>query len=315
MLNYKRNFSLRQSSSPHESPFKRIRAQTPVLNQINNCALTTTPVLNQINNCVLTTTPNQQQFVQPAPPANPLPQQPYQPITHKENLEAEIINLNKQINSKFRYLITTKEKLIELQSRRYAFNDYMAIANHSQNQVRHHLNDIFNPGTKLADRAKNLIEESRKTQNSKLERLKFDMNKYLSSTHAAIEKKFHELIQERDNNLRTLEHIHQEREANRSMSECKDTETINKDTEMTNKEIEPIEKDDISKQITEDVLTDLTPTDLVPEEDCIIIDGQGSSNTTQEMRRGETPCDDDETDVERSDEDQTFTPCQAQKPN
>lgn len=291
----------------------------------------------------------------------------------REALQSQMNQLTKDIEDKYSKWVGLRKKLLEYKTRRLAFEDYVDIANQGQNQIRHHLNNVYNPGQQLAEKANEIVTDVRKSHQTKLEKIKFEKSKLFSLIFSAMDKKEQELIHQKEFNLRTLEHykvqeeerrnqevrMEKERMAEKSLAEEKaayekaiqEKVARQKLAEEKSLGVEDLADMDVqSEQIigdehhtpdcsigdddsqrdkslaTSDTIpmndgispndeekTDLTATSDIDEE-CIILSGEDNDKPARPRRKIRTRQDSEATDLDESDEEKSFTPCQAQRP-
>lgn len=288
-----------------------------------------------VHECKLDATLNQS--VSLTPPPSPIDRFRYQlDILNREkaNLQVVVHGLREQVEVKFNEVVETRKKIIDTKSKRIVLNDLMEIANNGQCEVRNMLNEIFNPGTELAERANVLMEETKRNHKTKLEKVRFELMNLFDSTRAAIERKEKELIHQIELNERTLMTLN---DPEKSMTPDHDAELgilrpISPRQEQHQKQ--PERKTESPKTVsTEEINCHDDQTEDV-DEDCVILDDTitqnvagtpqsptvadvevpraitNQSETTQSCDTEEDEEDDDGTDVEE----RSFTPCQAQRP-
>lgn len=312
MFQYKKSFNFKEPSlarAPSStaikaqdcSPFKRIklsefRAQTPILK------------------------PESPALVKPETPPLLKPETP--PLTpnnkfrsliddleeQKEALCRIVDNLKEQVETRFNQVLETREKIIDLQSKRSLVESYIEIATHSQCEVRNLLNRIYNPGNQLADRAKLMISETRRGHQKKLEKMRFEQNHSYEAAKAAIERKEKELLHDIELNERTLLTINHQAE---TMDEAQSP--IDESTKMAESSPSPELHDkemDEDCVIIEDAMDQSAMESMVDDQTSQTSKDHSKANMNQSETTQTCESDDEQTDIDE----RSFTPCQAQRP-
>lgn len=261
---------------------------------------------------------------------------------NKLELISQLEMLQKQVDSRFETVATLRKSIVRTKMRRNQLDDYRDIASKCQVEVRNILNQIYNPGEQVALQVRPLIEERRKDHAQKFEKLSFEMNQLIETTREAIRKKMESLKHENELHQRTIMTLGYQKIA----EEEKKLEKDLKDREERGK----IEQsaDNETDKVSTDALETADGACKASEDDCIIIDDQYSDQTglchdsvqtpdndglfgsecgknqqNDDLATATNQFDDETTDIEEQCEDDdegddgedSFTPCQAQRPN
>lgn len=321
MFKFKRNFSVRESpirltsSSPMKieaSPIKRIRLSSTRLSnslmQIDDRA----PSIFQQSNFIASRLSEARELNLvvdkiETPPATPIaPNEKFEKFESKvdrlnrENaeLEVELREMDQIIEKKYQSIREKKEKIADNRSKRFIVDDYTEIAIRSQLVVRNLLNEIYNPGKELADRASALFEEAKRNHAKKFEKFAFELTNLMETTRANIQQKAKQINHDIALHERTLMTI--ESKANGlNLTEEPELEAGGEG------EPEPQTKP-MSQSAIEEKTDNL-------DDDCVIIDA-GTVASGLEPAEDD---DDERTDIssqKEEEEERSFTPCQAQRP-
>lgn len=314
MFRFKRNFSIRESSSRlssaspsklESSPNKRIRLSST---RLSNCLFQNdekSTLLQQSFTISSSVSEAKEKTLfagkLETPPPTPIaPLAPITPSTTIEKIESKIENLkqknselrgemmdlDRQIEAKFQSIKTKREQVAEARTKRFVVEDYIAISFKGQLVIRDLLNVIYNPGNQLANKASTIFEEAKRNHAKKFEKMVFELGNLMETSQAAAQQKVKQLTHDIALHERTLMTI-----------ECDKRQELS----------QTVESDPSTNKVVEENLEN-------DDDCCVILDSEGVENEV-EVREEEE--DDEKTDISsqnNDEEERSFTPCQAQRP-
>lgn len=250
----------------------------------------------------------------------------------KEELLAERKSLDEQIEARLNSIRELREKIVKLGICCAQVENRLEDATKIQNLVRDLLNAIYHPGRELSEKATVLIEDSRLGHKKRFEKFKFDVTNYLDGLDVGLNERQKQLEHEIELHKRTLVTL-----------ECQ--EKRQRDLEIQHKSRE-VGLKTIPENVDEDLETDECLGTVKTDDDCVVIgtrnldEKSDASDPAEEVDIplvGKAPnethgseatitCPDEDEDVDEDeqtevdmnvedDEERSFTPCQAQRPN
>lgn len=250
----------------------------------------------------------------------------------KLDLELELKSLHESVKNKFKIVSQLRKEIVAIRLRRSRLDDYLDLASKSQNEIRNLLNEIYNPGNQTAVQAQSVIQERRKEHSKKFDSLSFEMNQMIEIAKETIRRKMESLKHENELHQRTILTLGYQKQAEEL--ERREREEREKSEQRTVSEYGEDQSESTSEKASRQA-----------DDDCIIIDGPENPEyeTNSDVREpARTPervtsieyeknqrdtstgastnhYDDETTDIDEprevEEEELSFTPCQAQRPN
>lgn len=232
-------------------------------------------------------------------------------ILDKQVMEAKEENkrLDDKIEAQIKAIDECQKKIDTVRASRFKYEDYVTMITRGQNEIRDHLNQIFTPGNELAQKFEPVAKEILAKHSRRLEKKCLEWTCLMDQARSVIAKRTEDLNHEMELHHRTLLHQEHMSKAQNEKAESKDAE---KQEEKTN-------HGDTSGESAE-----ICVDDQDNDEECIILE-KDVPEVVHEERVVEQSVeesvvkqegDDDDTDIEEvnSEENRSFTPCQAQRP-
>jgi len=233
-----------------------------------------------------------------------------------EKLKLEIKSKAEEIENISIKISEVRAATGEIKRLSYRYDNMNQIVNRGLTEVRDLLNQIYNPGQKLAEQAETLMLELKMKQDRKFERISLDLNCRIEEALSAIQQKKEALRHEIGLHERTLMHQNME---NNSKVEKPHIVECEVSSNQDRCEATGPQPSNGGGEIILDTSQSANP-DGNDTEDCIILDQEGAEMTktvdspSNDISRS---CDDEDTDIDDNldGDSRPFTPCQAQRPD